>query len=427
MGRPTVRALVIAVATNLAATLATTARAEAQAPDPASAPVPFLSPALTYDGAVVTNLSGGVERRSAYIGNLNLSLTARGESIGLAGTTLYANLLTITGGSASAIVGDAQGVSNIEGPSGTQIEELWVQQNFEGNRVSALVGIYDLNSEFYRLQAASLFQNASFGIGPEFSQSGVEGPSIFPRTSVGLRVAVKPSANTVVRVAVLDGVPVVRPDGSRAAFRSGDGLLTVAEVAALSRAAPVSAAGSNHRDRIGRLSSLDPYVDKVAVGAWHYSGQFEDLSRLDAQGQPVLHQGSSGAYVIAERTLIGDSAAAARRLSGFVRAGVADERVNRFASHVSAGLVASGWVAGRTSDEVGIAVTTARNGASYREASASAGHPTDRAETTFELSYLAKVSQHLSLQPDLQYIKNPNTDPAIANAWVAQVRFEVSF
>src|SRR6185369_7962815 len=110
-----------------------------------------------------------------------------------------------------------------------------------------------------------------------------------------------------------------------------------------------------------------------------------------------------GAYVIAERTLIGDSAAAARRLSGFVRAGVADERVNRFASHVSAGLVASGWVAGRTSDEVGIAVTTARNGASYREASASAGHPTDRAETTFELSYLAKVSQHLSLQPDLQY------------------------
>ena len=45
-----------------------------------------------------------------------------------------------------------------------------------GNRFSALFGRYDLNSEFYRLQSAGLFLNSSFGIGPEFSLSGQNGP-----------------------------------------------------------------------------------------------------------------------------------------------------------------------------------------------------------------------------------------------------------
>ena len=64
-----------------------------------------------------------------------------------------------------------------------------------------LIGRYDLNSEFYRLQSASLFLNSSFGIGPEFSQSGLEGPSIFPNTSVGARFAIKPIEEIVLRTA----------------------------------------------------------------------------------------------------------------------------------------------------------------------------------------------------------------------------------
>ena len=56
--------------------------------------------------------------------------------------------------------------------------------------------------------SASLFLNSSFGIGPEFSQSGLEGPSIFPNTSVGARFAIKPIEEIVLRTAALDGVPV---------------------------------------------------------------------------------------------------------------------------------------------------------------------------------------------------------------------------
>src|SRR5450432_58646 len=206
----------------------------AEGTDPASAD--WLTPALTYDGSALGNLRGGGRTGSAYGGNLHLKLTTHGEALGWPGTSAFVDVLTIHGGRPSRFVGDAQGVSNIEGPTGTQVEEFWVQHNFKGSSGSLLLGIYDLNSEFYRLAAAGLFLNSSFGIGPEFAQSGVEGPSIFPRTSAGLRLAYKPSPDTVLRAALLDGVPLARPDGSRAAFRGSDGWLGVMELAALTRA-----------------------------------------------------------------------------------------------------------------------------------------------------------------------------------------------
>jgi len=93
-----------------------------------------------------------------------------------------------------------------------------------------VLGQQTLEAEQQR-ELAPPFDRRLRGARVEFGQSGVEGPSIFPRTSIGLRVAFKPTSETVLRVALLDGVPLVRPDGSRAAFRGGDGLLAVAEFA----------------------------------------------------------------------------------------------------------------------------------------------------------------------------------------------------
>jgi len=100
--------------------------------------------------------------------------------------------LGIHGGHPSRFAGDAQGVSSIEAPRKWTLEEAWLEQNLFGNRFSALVGRYDLNTEFYHVHTADLFLNASFGMGPEFSQSGNGGPSVFPNTSVGGRFEVKP-------------------------------------------------------------------------------------------------------------------------------------------------------------------------------------------------------------------------------------------
>lgn len=402
---------------------------EAAATPPAPpAPRAWLTPSLTYDGSVVSNLRGGVGSGSRYVGNLHLKLGAQGDALGWPGTSAFADVLTIHGGQPSRLVGDAQGTSNLEGPTGTQIEELWLQHNFQDGGASLLLGIYDLNSEFYRLSAAGLFLNSSFGIGPEFAQSGVEGPSIFPRTSAGLRLAVKPSENTVLRAAVLDGVPVARPNGSHAAFRGGDGLLMVGEFAWLSRSAEAGMPPTAMRERIGRFSSLAPYDDKLAVGAWRYTGRYPDLSVTDAAGDPLMRRGSSGIYALGEKLLIGGDAGSGPRLSAFVQAGLADARTNRFASYAGAGIVGSGWGGMKDADQFGLSVAHARNGSHYLNAQDLLALPSPyRAETTIELSYLTQVSKHLTVQPDLQYVVHPGTSPSLANAWVFQLRFELAF
>ncbi len=388
---------------------------------------PVLLPSLTYDGTALANLGGGIRAGRAYVGNLHLRLTAKGDSFSLPGTTAFVDVLTVHGGRPSRLVGDAQGTSNIEAPDGTHIEELWLQHNFEGSRASLLAGIYDLGSEFYRLQVAGLFLNSAFGIGTDFGQSGVEGPSTFPRTAAGMRVSLKPAAGVVVRAALMDGVPVVRPDGSRGVFRSGDGILAVTEIALLSRP-DAGQTPTRVRDLVGRLSSLSPDERKLAVGGWHYSASYPDLSDVGPDGQPARRQGSSGFYVIGEGQLLGGAAAGSGRVAGFAEAGFADARTNRFSSHFGAGVVGSGWSPMKDTDQVGLSVTQVRNGSHYARSQSSIQQSgTALAETTFELTYLSHVFKSVAIQPDLQYVIHPNATSSLSNAWVVQVRFELAY
>jgi len=154
-------------------------------------------PTFSYTGELVRDAVGGTRRGSAFVGAAGVQVTLRlGRLLGWHGAQLFVFALGTHGGAPSELVGDVQGVSNLEAPADLKLEEAWLQQNLLDNRLSWLVGRYDLNTEFYRLQSAALFMNSSFGIGPELAQSGVGGPSIFPNTAVGTRVDFKPSRSS---------------------------------------------------------------------------------------------------------------------------------------------------------------------------------------------------------------------------------------
>jgi porin len=399
---------------------------DAAAPDEVPAPRIF-KPGLVYNGAAFANLGGGVRPGGTYTSNLNAQVSVDGAALfGSPDTIGYLDALWLQGGLPSNFIGDAQGVSSISAPNAVKLYEAWIQKNFLGNHVSILVGLYDLNSEYYTLRSAGLFLNSSFGIGPEFALSGVAGPSIFPDTSVGMRVAFKPAEGTVLRAAVLDGVPVDRPNGSRGIFEAGDGALVVGEVAFLDRP-QLGARGPSRRLRIGRQSNLGEYDQKIAIGGWYYTATFDDLSATQSNGQPVRHHGSGGFYAVADKLLYRDSDNPARKLTGFVQAGLGDYRVDRFGSYLGAGLTAPSLIANRAADELGLAVAYARNGSHYMNAQRTQGLPVTNAETAIELTYLVQVNSWFAIQPDLQYVVNPNTTPTIPNAWAFQVRFEMSF
>jgi len=136
-------------------------------------------------------------------------------------------------GSPSENAGDIQTLDNIDAPDEWKLYEAWLEQEMFGGRLSLLAGLYDVNEEFDVLETATLLINSSFGVGKDFSQSGENGPSIFPSTSLGVRIAAQPVANGYVRAAVLDGVPSDSSDSDTIPdffdFDSDEGVLGVAE------------------------------------------------------------------------------------------------------------------------------------------------------------------------------------------------------
>lgn len=374
---------------------------------------------LSYDGAAIDNLHGGTRTGGTYVGNLHLrSLLDLEHALGWQDTHVFADALWIHGGQPDARVGDAMGVSNLAAPPNLQLEELWLEHNVQTANVSILGGLYDVNSEFDRLQSAGLFLNSSFGIGPEFSQTGIDGPSIFPRTALGLRLAYKPQANVVLRAAAMDGVPLIRDHDRLRAFQPGDGWLYVAELALLER--PGARPPPDARLRIGRNAMLPMYAGKFAVGAWHYTTTLDRL--VPDEGRTTQH-GATGYYAVVDRTVWHAPHDGERSVSLFGQFGAGDPEVARFGRYVGAGAVLAGPFASRPQDELGLALAVARNGRPWRQ---QAARPTTATERSIEVTYLAQVCDWLAVQPDLQYVVHPDTDPTVRNALVFTLRFELS-
>jgi porin len=98
-----------------------------------------------------------------------------------------------------------------------------------------------------------------------------------------------------------------------------------------------------------------------------------------------------------------------------------------FTRLLGAGVTWGGFLAARPHDEVGFMVASAWSSDGVRDDRADEGLATDATETALELTYRARLSDWLVVQPDLQYIVNPGVDPDIDNALVVGMRFEVTF
>lgn len=348
---------------------------------------------LAYTGEVNGVLSGGNKRSTRYLDNLDIVAEADLDGlIGWKGASALAYGLYNNGTNFSPLVGDAQVTSNIEtGTRAFRLYEVWLNQEF-GEHASLRVGLYDLNSEFDALDTSSLFIGSAHGIGTDISQSGVNGPSIFPTTSLAARIEFKPAPGWSFRAALLDGVPgdPDRPTRTAIKLGNGDGALFVAELEA-------------------------PLADgKLLFGHWRYSAHFERFGGS-------IGKSFGGFYARGEHHLTHE-ADPEQGLSAFFRLGFADGRVNPFESFLSAGLRYRGLIEGRDRDEIGFALASAFTSRDYRLTS-----DAERAETALELTYRAHLAEWLTVQPDIQYIFNPGPTPGIPDALVFGLRVELGW
>ena len=374
---------------------------------------------LLYRADLISNLSGGLKRGTTALGLLDAKFDFDLEALlGWDGATLGLHGIATQGGEPNGrYVGSSQGVNNIETDTNTvKLFQAWIQKQWLDDTVSARLGLYDLNSEFYVSHSTGIFLHPSPGIGSEFGQTGQNGPSIFPTTSMGLRLKYHPTTETYVQAVVLDGVPgdPNNPRGTHIQFNDGDGTLRVAEVGYIPG-----------KTQIMEQAGL-PVTDKYAVGAWSYTSRFPDLVEVDGAGDPLMRTSNSGFYALAEKILFIGASNTGSHIDGFMRYGRANADINPLSSYFQTGLVFTKMIPGRDDDQFAFSYSTAHTGEKYRLAVFNAGQAANHSESIWEMTYRARLADWLVVQPNLQYVINPGPDALLKNATVLGVRFELS-
>ena len=217
-----------------------------------------------------------------FLDNLDVVLDFDTEALGLwRGGTLHFYYLSNVGDNPSESAGDIQVTSNIESDDSQRLCELWYNQavgNFE-----FLLGLHDLNSEFYTSDVAGLFCNSSFGIGADVACSAPV--SIFNVVGLGARVLYTASDDVSLLAAFYDGDPgdvESNPHGLTMEWDKDEGVMSIFEA---------QIAGGGPKDK--------EFGNTYRPGAWYHSGLF-DVSGYNSLGNPLdpVH-GNYGVYFTA--------------------------------------------------------------------------------------------------------------------------------
>ncbi|MBS3743063.1 MAG: carbohydrate porin [Wenzhouxiangellaceae bacterium] len=352
---------------------------------------------------IFQSVDGGLGHASTVSNLFALAVTTDMEALtGLRGGTMYFLGAGTHGDDPGLDSGTVHAPSNLAADNAWRVLEFWYEQSLFRDRAGLLFGVYAVDSEFDAKETAEVFLNGGFGTGLELSETGLNGPSIFPVTGLGVRARYQVTPEFGLRAAMVEGVPGDPDDPTRfrVDFDDDEGVFAIAE-------ADWRPAGFEFL--------------RFGLGGWRYTADFE---RIDGRGE---ENGTAGVYGFAEGVIFNESGVEDQGLSGFVRIGRADETVNRFGDYQAAGLVYTGILPGRDGDILGLGISSVDNGDDFVDVVRADGIRIQRSETVWELTYRAQVLPWLSVQPAVQYAMNPDTDPAIDDHLALALRLGLTF
>jgi porin len=357
--------------------------APAHAQDPGSG----VAIGATYLTDTIANVSGGVSRGAAWLGRADIRAEFDEDALGIDGASAALDIIWTHGSAFSAEkAGDMQVVSNVEGDRVLRPYEAWLQLPLGQGGLAVKAGLIDSNSEFDVQTIGMLFLNSSHGTGPDFSKSGVDGPSIFPVTASTVMLKLE-KPHWSIRLGLLNAVAgdPERPRNFRLRFPGEDGSLLIAE---------------------GDIRLTEAV--ELQLGGWTYTRRLDTIDPARA-----AQRGSHGGYAQIEAKIAGHDMGG--RLDGWIRGGMASGAVNRVTRYIGGGLTY-----GRGDGRWGIAVAHARQS---RLAERIFEDAPRRAETNIEFTYARQVAPFLTVQPDVQYVIDPGWSATTRNALVVGVRF----
>jgi porin len=309
-------------------------------------------------------------------------ITVSGDTLGLQGSSFNLSAMALYAADVNGrYIGAITNPSNIEGDVSRVVldtafwQQAWFKQADLG--FSTRLGMFDLNSEFISTESAAQLINSSFGMDPCMTENF--SVSTFPKNGSGLVATLGTSADTdnaplALKVALFQG------DVDTQTHPFSQGLLSMAEA---------------------QWRPLEHSALKL--GLWEKHGN----------DQPSVH----GAYLSAEGRFWQHENSA---LDGFVRASYADNKQKtdgdiRPKNYWAAGLSWDAPLTGRPND-----IFTLGFGGLQLEGGGAANNGRER---FVEISYVAQISEHVYIQPDLQYLQSPSGE--YPDAWVGIVRLHI--
>jgi len=336
----------------------------------------------SYIGDVVSNFSGGIKKGTTYLGLANIKASFNTETANFwKGGKAYLNIGNTHGGEPSTnLIGDFQGVSNIEAGNLTFMYELWYKQTF--GKFDITLGLQDLNANFATSENGALFNNSSFGIHSNIADNVAT--AIFPLTALGANVRWNLSDTFLWEAAVFDGTPddfETNPYNIHWKLSKNQGFFAITEIQL-------------------KKSLINGKEGIYKFGIYYH--QHND--NIDTE------QKNGGFYFNGDQQI-------SNRLSVFSQIGISPKTINKHNHYYGLGLNYRGLFNYRLNDMIGIAL-----------AYAGIDDKAIGSETTMELTYKFEINKNIYLKPDFQYVINPaGTNSKLDNALVGFLRFGINF
>ena len=375
-----------------------------------------------YVAEIWGNPTGGVSSGTVYTGLMTLQGNVDLQKlVGWPGASFSTRWYWLSGQDLSAEhVGNIFPVSSISGYNTFRLNELWLQQNFLGDRISIRVGQLGADSEFYLSTHAIVFLNATFSWSPSLFTNIPNGGPAYPMGTPAIQLALTPVNWLNYHGAIFQGNPFaqnVNRYGFRWDLSSSNGYFSIHELAFRLNQESGSS-GLPGTFKIGGWFDTAPNPNANSTQPWNYGFYF-------VADQMLYQVADSNFAPVSDNK--GQSTTAAsptnKGLGIFTHLGLSPQTSSFINFYIDGGLTYKGLIPTRDNDVLGMAVAYGHlsHSALNNERRSNPGY-----EIVLETTYQIELTPWLSLQPDLQYVIHPS-GTNIANALVLGARTTVSF
>jgi porin len=368
-----------------------------------------------YYAEMFGNPLGGFKQGTDYDGVLELNMDADMRKLGLwNGLCFHANGFQIhSQGITANDIGGLMPVSSLEATPATRLDELWFEQHMLSDKVAVKFGQLAADTEFIISQGGGFFLNSTWGW-PSIATSDLpSGGPAYPLATPGVRVGIDPSDKFKLLIGVYNGDPAgpnCRGDpqvcnNNGLDFRLDDPPLVMVEGA--------------YKYNQNQLAGT------IKIGGWNHFGNFP---RVSGSTRGPLDSDYSLYAIIDQIVWRVQASKDPIGVALFARVMGAPSDRNLVDFYADGGLTFSGVIRKRPDDSFAI-------GIAYTGIDVDFGLSAERSyQALVELCYTMQLASGLVLQPDLQYLWQPDGDlrnesdsVAIKDALVLGVRSSIKF